>query len=1363
MFFHHNGVWCVLVTAKDSWPAARLTLPAPPSRPRAAGPGPAPAARPTFTIRQTALAPRPPGRTIHRGIPASKMPSPTTKSQSLSYASPEPRLLVPDPRAPPELAHPRPLAPLPRSLGHRRSRTSLGYISTPLIWQGRKRPTRGGHPTGAPPKQVHITKATESPEAQNRVRLTTQGRAAYTPHMLAYVKHAAQPASHQPVPERETSTTPPKPELPPELRFSGSSQGALPWQRDEEAVDSPSVVGAAPLAPLSSSGISNRKKKPAALQWLQLSSASRGSQTLGNWTDPLEPLGREFSSGSEPVPDDLTDLGLYEFDTPPSTVSPTKADSGTERQTSLHRSDPLGVAQTRFSDHVETLGSEHSVPHTHNRLVPETAATRSHIPTLTVSQTNGRAGDETSATTQKWEASTSRPPPFLLMLPVSSLLFIQPSTSVPILQHPSSGLSAEETFVRQLVAQVSSHSVNTVSRDVTRPPFLYPNTSPPSLHKTSNRSAVPLQLHHHSSSSSCSSLPLRSALPSFVPSAPVMLPPSSSPPLHPSDSSPHACSATPPLPFSLQKTPGAGVFQPSVMSPLFSKRQTDFVDMASSSSLPLFSKVPTEPQMAVVDGVFVPERLAVSAEAEALSGQVMCLKAPPLCGARSVPSDGVVLNGFSPTEPGPSVETLPFSTEVRAPHLSPHVEPALSQVELLGPESGLSGVLWPSSVSRFLAHSGQRRLTDALPDKLRPPDFTSPTAAGPRVIERTPTLLHVNSDRMLPVGSHHPPNLLSVSTGSLPVVTVIPEQMAAAAGAAVFSSLLSPHPVVQAQTPSSGSHDSLTFFRDLPEQQQTVHSQVNRSSTSSGDGPSAVMAATQMLALSSTKPPQRASGLDYTASPPPADGEPLGHVTHTDSSAHTQTHTHSGAHTPLITSQKFNVSRRAGPDAEAGAGTRRPQNLPEGLSPPRSPAPSLPVTLTPSPDITASPPLFSSLLTHSLSPLLSAQLTLPAASANIDRSGISGPTNRRPTTLPVLESVHRLVPSAQASTLSDEMFNSTHNPPAPANQSEQDEDLLQFATSSQTADTSGSSSGAEAAVAGRQSALFDPAHVVPKIHVAVELEASAAASACDDVTLDADLFPVEPLRPTSEPSYHQTTAAPVLASALHSSGLNIPSSPAGSSAEAPGQGLISGLEGLQRPASAAGFKHISTSTAASLITLKDPETTNSTKTGSAPVPSAPGQMEAPQGSGTGGEPAPGLDVDADTSAVNVTVSTLPSNSGPKVSDPGGSPSSGASGLKDAHHVTATNSSSSLTAPPKAVSTSASGSVKPRPAPGSPAVGLTARPPLPCQCKQRFHFTCLCGLSSGNSMSHSNTPVDVENQNQSFVQSAACTVKNHLKS
>lgn len=1218
------------------------------------------------------------------------MSSPTTENPGLS----EPRLLVPDSQAPPGRAHPQTRAPLPHLLGPRRSRTSLGYISTPLIWQGRKRPNRGGRPTRAPPRQaVHITKPAESSEAQTRVRptSTTQGAAAHTAHVLAYVHmHAAPPASHQPVPDKGTGSTPPDPELPPASRFSGSSQGALPWQRDEEAVDSSSVVAAAPLASLlSSPGISHRKKKPAALQW----SASRGNQTLGNWTDPLELLGSELL-------DDSTDPDLHEFDASFAVDGRSTVDRGAERQPALRRPDPVGVARTPFSDHVEHLGSQRSAPDAQEE--PAATISRSHIPTPTVPQT-----EETT-----WDALTLQPPPSPLILRVSSLLLIQPTAPVPILQHSACVSSAEETFVvssslpQQEVAQTDGRDAA-----LTAPQFLD--------HKTSNRSAVPLQVHHRSSSSSCSSLPLRSAPPSLSP-VPVTLPPSSSPPLRSSNSSPHTCSATSPLPFSLQHADRGVPGVSSVMSPLFSERQADFVDTAASSSLPLSSsffsfEAPTESRMPV-DGVFDPEWHAVSAEA--LSSQMMFLKAPPPCGARSAASDEVMLNSFSPTEPassGPSVESLPFSTEVLAPHLSPHVEPSLSQVELCGPESGLSGVLWPSSVSPFLA------LSDALPDRFPPPDFAL-AATVSRVIERTPTLPRE------PAGSRHPPNLpLPIFTGSLPVATVIPEQMGGEA------SLLSPHPVVQTQRPSSGSHDgrlsSLTFNRDLSGLQLTVSrlhadSQVNRSSASSGGGalhgPNAVltpsvMAATQMLGLSSTKPPQRAPGLDHTAYPlglTPTDSEHLGHVTHTHSSAHTQTHTHSGTRT--LSSQALNVSPRSGPDAEAG--TRRPQLLPEGLSPSRPPAPSLPVTLTPSPpsphvSLDASPPPFSSFLTPSLSPLLSAQLTLPAASANIDRSGISRPTNtespRRSATFPVL-SVHRLGPVDRAHV------------------SENLSDLVDFAATSRPADASRSSGGA--GTVGRQPASFDPARVVPKVHVAVELEASPAVRAPDDVTLD--LLPAEPLCPTSQPCYHQTPP--------HTSGLHMPTPPTGSSAEAPGQGFISGSEELPRPASAAGFKHITTS--------RDPETTDTTKTGSASLTSAPGPMGPPQGGGTGGGPAAGLHVDhvdADTSVVNVTVSKLPSNSGPEGLDPGGGPSSGASGPKDA--------------PPKAPASSGEHLKKatPRPAPGSPTVGLTARPPLPCQCKQRFHFTCLCGLSSGNSMSRCNTPVDVE----LYSQSAACTVKN----
>lgn len=379
----------------------------------------------------------------------------------------------------------------------------------------------------------------------------------------------------------------------------------------------------------------------------------------------------------------------------------------------------------------------------------------------------------------------------------------------------------------------------------------------------------------------------------------------------------------------------------------------------------------------------------------------------------------------------------------------------------------------------------------------------------------------------------------------------------------------------------------------------------------------------------------------------------------------------------------------------------------------------------------------------------------------------------------------------QASTLPDNRFKSSHY--------DDDEVSLQLVDASVF--ISGAVSSPEASkgltAAGKLlhlSALFDPSNVVPKIHPAVELAASSAVNT--SVTLDGMLnaptdhdanenldleaapntrsFPVEMQTtspcPTSQPGYQpssavteQTTGAPVMPNPLHTSGLNIPSfmpvstSPTGSSISAPGQGLISGFDGLPPPDSdnqtenTASSKHTFVSNATTLVTLKDSETT---KAKNATLET--GNMEAPQGNLTGSKPEAHLSVNESTPA-NLTLSKLNLNSTPSVLNHSGS--SGASwvnvavnpdqhdsdahlsptlpGLVGARHFTTTKNSSSLTAPFKAVSVSASSSgglKKATTRPGSSTLGLAAEPALPCQCKQRFHFTCLCGLSSGNSMS-----------------------------
>lgn len=73
---------------------------------------------------------------------------------------PKPRPLTPDPPGPPEPVH-----PLVGSSSSRSSKSSLGFISTPLIWPGRKRPSRGRPPstTRVPSRQDNITKPSAKP------------------------------------------------------------------------------------------------------------------------------------------------------------------------------------------------------------------------------------------------------------------------------------------------------------------------------------------------------------------------------------------------------------------------------------------------------------------------------------------------------------------------------------------------------------------------------------------------------------------------------------------------------------------------------------------------------------------------------------------------------------------------------------------------------------------------------------------------------------------------------------------------------------------------------------------------------------------------------------------------------------------------------------------------------------------------------------------------------------------------------------------------------------------------------------------------------------------------------------------------
>ncbi|KAM7368291.1 hypothetical protein PAMP_014526 [Pampus punctatissimus] len=507
-----------------------------------------------FINRQTrpAFVPSPRGGVFHRRSLASSQPRPPGQAPSRPNNGYEPRPSAPAPEPPAPLAPspPRPPFYLPRPPGHRSSKTSLGFISTPLIWQGRKRPSGGRPPaaTRAPPRPgVHITKPALLPtqlKSTTRATYTTQtSQLKHTPgythvprlrnttdisgflhgmgttgRLHTLVQPTSRPNfSHKTISNNETPTTT-------ESGISISSQGSSPWQRKDELSDtkeSSPVVGASSSSLLSSSSsFSNRKNKPVAPQWSLLSISGAKNQTvaMGNWTDPLEPLGDEYASGTEPFVYDLTELmeeddafSLHEFVAAysldePAIIPPTFISLDAEKEQLFNKSTSLPVTsehlltQTHFHDDLESLpsglaaGNKLSPNHSKHGSMSETSSiSRPLIPMQTVSpsltraQTHHRGANTTSSSKQKLKESsytqtateqletlTFQATPSLRIPSLSSLFFIQPS--LPTVQLSSSAFLTEEIFPEQIlsssgpqeedIAQISSSSfsLNTLNR-----------------------------------------------------------------------------------------------------------------------------------------------------------------------------------------------------------------------------------------------------------------------------------------------------------------------------------------------------------------------------------------------------------------------------------------------------------------------------------------------------------------------------------------------------------------------------------------------------------------------------------------------------------------------------------------------------------------------------------------------------------------------------------------------------------------------------------------------------------------------------------------------------------------------------------
>lgn len=451
----------------------------------AAGPLVSQAPRPDAHSGHLSRRSRPGIVSLHRSLASSHLSHPDQSPGS----SHQPRLRASahGPPAPPEPYHSRPPAS-PRLLGHRSSKTSLGFISTPLIWQGRKWPAGGRRPasTRAPsrPTWVHITKPAvlqndlKSTPRPSDTRQTTGFR--YTPgvdNTTGRLHASAQPtsqadASHHPTSNEETTAS----------EVSASSQSLFPWQRRDEALDtkeSSSVVGASHpssslLSPPSSLGY--RKNKPVAAQWSLLGEIGGGNQTIvrGNWTHPLEPLDSEDSSGSPSLVYDLTefvekgDSFLYEFDAAyslekPATISPAFISPHANNQLSSNQPDsrgtllpvarPSGASEGR-REHLLTEADLHNdserliaadrlpLSYSQDGLNPE-AVTVSQ--TLTGAPTHhwvSRRNPSSQATTQLLQAPTFQPS--LIIRPPA--LVINPTPSLPVIRLRFSTFPSEESL-----------------------------------------------------------------------------------------------------------------------------------------------------------------------------------------------------------------------------------------------------------------------------------------------------------------------------------------------------------------------------------------------------------------------------------------------------------------------------------------------------------------------------------------------------------------------------------------------------------------------------------------------------------------------------------------------------------------------------------------------------------------------------------------------------------------------------------------------------------------------------------------------------------------------------------------------------
>lgn len=471
-------------------------------------------------IRQTrsAFFRNPPGgASLHRSLTSSPL-NPPAQTPSPHHSAHQSRFLasVPGSSGPSEATRPRPPAPFQRPPRYRRSKISLGYISTPL----RKRPNRGRHQatTKAPPRvEIHITKpAVPLADLKSTARLKftpttgfkdTDGLKDSTPATihLNISSVTSQPKTfHQSTSKTEVSTTTQDLKFLPESHTSSSPQGSPLQQNKSEA------LAAAGLAPLSSSSslflsslsaLGIRKNKPVASSWslLNMSGGEIQTSAAGNLTDQEIP-DNEYSSGSGPFMYDMTELvgerspyRLYQFDALSKEPNTGPDARNSDPQSASHlfiqpstpseRGSEHFFTQTHFHNGSESLlsilaaGIKPFKDHSPDLLVPETSISTLNQ-TLTTAQTHHELPKSSGPSGQKQEESSYaqlerlslQAMPSSLPPSSSSHLFMQPTPSLPMAHLSSPSFLAEVVFPKQIFssfvpqkedkAQISSLSLN---------------------------------------------------------------------------------------------------------------------------------------------------------------------------------------------------------------------------------------------------------------------------------------------------------------------------------------------------------------------------------------------------------------------------------------------------------------------------------------------------------------------------------------------------------------------------------------------------------------------------------------------------------------------------------------------------------------------------------------------------------------------------------------------------------------------------------------------------------------------------------------------------------------------------------------